>query len=268
MKLKGVFRKNRIFMLGGAFLLLTFLAVALLCQAPSILPDSNVSDPWNSGSEKTDLQPITYNPTPTPQPATPTPTATWNPTGPTTPPTSTPAPTPQPRESIKLWQTLYWTDVNGGHWVNPKEPFSLASILGSNGDQFSTVNLLQNNIYMNIPTSSISPYTVTSWSFRCRETIELQDSNHNYRATIASALSVEKSGSNPALNTNVWVTGSTLSSQQFESIIDSKVPSGTYYFVVRLTDISLTITLSNGDVHVLQPTGSNADNVLYWKIRS
>ena len=147
--------------------------------------------------------------TPPSQLSTPTPAGTYIP-NPTPTPTST---TPTPTSSYRIvtgsvWQALYVTTTEGqNYWIQPLNSYAIgANILGSPDAQttdITTVQSMQNNIYMNINGLTADGLTVQTYTFTCQETITLNQavkSSNGYAAgavvaTVVNAASIDITGS-------------------------------------------------------------------------
>jgi hypothetical protein len=162
-----------------------------------------------------------------------------------------------------VWQSLYVTPTQGqSYWANAPKPFDFMAVLGSpsgNGDDFTEVKTLQNNIYMNLETEGVS-----TWTFSCQETITVTDNQGNFIATIVDAQTVNGNGQSVDANTNAWVTGASLTGQQLQNVLN--LPAGTYNFVVTLTNINLSITV-DGQQQQLSALPGTDENVLSWLIQ-
>jgi hypothetical protein len=161
-----------------------------------------------------------------------------------------------------VWQSLYVTPTQGqSYWANAPKPFEFMAILGSpsgNGDDFTEVKTLQNNIYMNLAEG------VSTWTFSCQETITINDEQGNFVATIVDAQTVNGNGQSVDANTNSWVTGASLTGQQLQTVLN--LPTGTYNFVVTLNNINLSITV-DGQQQQLSALPGTDENVLSWLIQ-
>jgi hypothetical protein len=255
----GTFGVLKFFGLGFIILLI----IATLCYTAITVSQSY--DPIeNSGSPKTPIQPQTnvqMQPTPTPTiyPY-PTPFFTPNPT----PTPSPPVVTPTPAVVAEVWQTVYVTNVDGStYWVNPPKPFVL-SLLGSpdkDASHFKTVSNIQNNIYMKIN----SQKQVQSWMFSAKETIGIYNENGFEVGTIARDATVNQNGYSVANNQNTWVLGASMTANQLEPLIE-KVTRTQCYFVIKLTNIQLALTFTDGSTTLLTADYGNVDNTLAWLI--
>jgi hypothetical protein len=161
-----------------------------------------------------------------------------------------------------VWQSLYVTPTQGqSYWANAPKPFDFMAVLGSpsgNGDDFTEVKKLQNNIYVNLPVES------STWTFSCQETITITDEQGNFVATIVDAQTVNKQGQSLPANSNDWIEGASLTGQQLETVLN--LPAGTYNFVVTLTNINLSITV-DGQPQQLSALPGTDENVLSWLIQ-
>jgi hypothetical protein len=162
-----------------------------------------------------------------------------------------------------VWQSLYVTPTQGQpYWANAPKQFDFMAILGSptgNGDDFTEVQKLQNNIYMNLAVEGVS-----TWAFSCQETITITDEQGNFIATIVDSQTVNGNGQSVAANTNAWVQGASLTGQQLQNVLN--LPAGTYYFTVTLNNINLLINV-NGQQQQLSALPGTDENVLSWLIQ-
>jgi len=164
--------------------------------------------------------------------------------------------------SGSVWQSLHVINADGSsYWANAPQPFSLASVFGSQsgyGDDFNQVKTLQNNIYMNLQSAS------GPWSFSCVESIVVTDMQGNVVAVVADAQTVNANGQAASAGQNVWVTGASVTEQQLQGILG--LPPGQYFFTVTLQNISLQVTV-NGQQQVFSASAGSVQNVLSWMIR-
>lgn len=161
-----------------------------------------------------------------------------------------------PANKADVWQALFVINQDDTtYWANAPEPFSLASILGSqNGKDFKTVESIQNNIYMKLQDPA------NAWSFSCQETITVRDENGDLAAIIVDNQSVNANGQSAPAGQNLWVTGATVTASQLQSILN--LPAGTYTFTVTLQNINLSV-----DGMQLSAVAGTSQNVLSWKIQ-
>ncbi len=268
MKLKG---KNKKFMVFGAGLVLIILLAAVVFTVATSVSANNFDPVEDSGSPKTQITPVQNNqqnqPNPTPTPyIQPQPTQTpyqW--IDPSPPPTPTLATTPT--LSAFVWQTLYVTNLDGStYWVNPPKPTNPLAIWASpnkDASNFKQISYLQNNIYMKIDSAK----TVQSWMFSAKETIAVTDLNGNIKGTIANDATVSKNGGSVANGQNTYVLGASLTAQQLQPLIRNIVSYGTpHYFVIKLSNIQLQLTFTDGSGQTLSASGGDASNTLAWLI--
>jgi len=170
-----------------------------------------------------------------------------------------------------IWQDLYITNVDGSaYWYNAPEPISLSVIAstlsGSQSGQasnFTAVSEVQNRIFMWI-NNTLAP--VSSWSLTCSEDITIQDLHHNILTDVTSVrsgngpASISVSGGSETTGTTLWVTGASIDAADLLPYINQ--PPGTYYFVITLSNIVLTI---NGQQYT--PMSVTSANTLQWLIK-
>jgi hypothetical protein len=164
-----------------------------------------------------------------------------------------------------VWQSLYVYNVDGSnYWANAPKPISVASIFGSNADEFKEVQTLQNNIYMNLNTSG-----VTAWTFSCIETITLKSKDGVTIDTITTQTINPPAGQTAVVGQNLWITGASVSSAELQTVLNQ--PAGEYYFIITLSNINLTVTTEGlGGVHYtknLSASSGTSQNVLQWLIK-
>jgi hypothetical protein len=180
-----------------------------------------------------------------------------------------------------VWQSLYITDQDGSsYWVNPVTPNNLAEIYGENtaANQFYEVASETNTIYMNVNASG-----VTAWTFSCQETITLRTTStpSNPSGTLIgygtqtglsstpSSFTVNANGKSVPQGQTVQVTSDQpISESGLQNWLDlpgSITNAGDYYFVVTLSNISLTLTV-NGQTATLTNQTPTSQNVLTWFI--
>ena len=173
-----------------------------------------------------------------------------------------------------VWQTLWINNVNGkSYWYNAPEAFQLSVLSGSqsgSGTDFEQVSTFQNNIYINVNSTTIP--SVSSWSFSATEDVTIQSTSGQILCDITTA-GMQSGTSGPTTVTNVnsqpptpgqnvWVTGATFSASSFLSTPGvSSLPAGNYYFVITLSNIVLTL---NGQTYTV--TQGNQNNILAWLI--
>jgi hypothetical protein len=106
---------------------------------------------------------------------------------------------------------------------------------------------------------------VSSWSLTCSEDITIQDLHHNILTDITSVrsgngpASISVSGGSETTGTTLWVTGASIDTADLLPYINQ--PAGTYYFVITLSNIVLTI---NGQQYT--PLSLTQQNTLQWLI--
>ena len=169
-----------------------------------------------------------------------------------------------------LWQSLYIKNNDGSsYWANAPKPFTLASIFGSpsgNGDDFNRIATEQSSIYMNLGQAA------DSWTFSCQETITLNTISGDVigyftqtgLTTTPSSFTINANGQTAPASQNLAVTSSTLTETQLQQYLNQ--PAGNYYFVVTLSNINLSLTVS-GQTSTLTGNTPTSDNTLSWLIQ-
>lgn len=171
------------------------------------------------------------------------------------PPVTDPTEYSNTQSAALVWQALWVTPQSGQpYWVAAPSPFSLASILGSNGVDFSTVASMQNNIYMKLEEAA------GSWSFSAQETIAVRDSNGDLAAVIVDAKTVNANGQSAQANQNLWVAGATVTGEQLQALLN--LPAGHYTVTVSLQNINLTV-----DNMQLSAAAGTQQQILSWPIQ-
>jgi len=253
-------KNKNVLMFAAGMVLLLVLGLFGYCFVSGVGADPAV----DSGSDRTQLTPVQNNPLPSSSPivtVAPQPTSTWINLSP--PPQTTPVGVPT--VSADVWQTLYVTNKDGSsYWVNPPKAFNPLALFGApdkDASQFKQVSTLQNNIYLKVDSSK----QVTSWMFSAKETIGIYNSNGFEVGTIAKDATVNGNGGSLVNGANTWVLGASISADQLEPLVE-KITRTQCYFVIKLSNIQLALTFSDGSTELLTADYGNADNTLAWLI--
>lgn len=171
------------------------------------------------------------------------------------PPVTDPTEYSNTQSAALVWQALWVTPQQGQpYWTTAPQPFSLASILGSDGVDFSTVASMQNNIYMKLDEPA------GSWSFSAQETIAVRDSNGDIAAIIVDAKTINANGQSAPSGQNLWVAGATVTGEQLQTLIN--LPQGDYTITISLQNINLSV-----DNMQLSAAAGTEQQLLSWPIK-
>lgn len=241
---------------------LAIFLVATIVAASAI----NFSDGWEW------IYPYDPNATPTPTFSTPYPTATPigqtptpTPIGqtPTPPPTTQPTVNPTPiKPTVNIWPTFYVTNFDGStYWVQPNIQIGTEVIVAKNGATAAVISQFQNTIYMQ---ADFHGRTVASIRVDCHEVIKVTTTAGSLISQLAST-DISTRINSPVEGSAIQVTGSTITSSQFQSLLQSiGVNRSTYYhFVAELSNVKLIITFSDGTTGLLQ---SSQTSTLKWEV--
>lgn len=259
-------KKNLPTYIGVIAIIFAFLCLAFLIVDSDIFstPTSQPSIPWSTPT------PTPYNQQPYPSP---TPAAT--PTPPPTPPTEevdTDNDTqPDTSVSFSVFQALRILHTDGtDSWKYPTSRTSLTPLTmydmgtGDPGTYGKPVSASQAYVFFNVQASK----TIAQVIFSSSATVEIR--NWGESKTLVKELgsqSITKTIYNPSPNTDISITSSTLTIQQMMDLFNPII-SSPYYWVIKLSDITATVTFSDGTSVTLGLTGMQAEeNQLWWAFR-
>ena len=180
--------------------------------------------------------------------------------------------------SADLWQSLGITMTNDDiYWVNAPETYKL-DILGKSTDDTTGLHntkSVQNSIWVQVH----SDKKVTSWTFYCKESMYVVDSDGNTVATVFENKGVNADGQSLTSGVNSVITQASIASKDLETLLNnSGVPTyhniqeaaqNPYQLKVVLTDITLTLHAEDDLTATLSPTSYDNDlnegqNTLTW----